>query len=542
MSDEKHTRYTIHSDGYAAGVPLPLPAPVLASDLESGRPRGRSGRRRRNRKWRVFKKVVLFFACFFIVRNALNAYFGRLDMMRFNEYRQMALWRAGYGEYAAANEYRRPNHDRYFDRPHHRLPPPPHYWGQEEHYPHHPPHRWEHDGFPQRRPYPRPHPRPRPHQYYERPSFDRASNNGYASIPYLRPQNSELPPGRVHRPYGSEMSKGTQVRPKPIKFTGSNDKLAASSPRRLIDRINPLVLNRFSQGKLPAHLISRLFKSADSDVCVPVVPVSGLENVSFSLSEFPKISNKVVNGIGADINIVKTTDSEASFEISAMASTQEIADKISLSVNKDSDGAISFELNGPKWLGRNDCAYAKVLLKIPESTTNLVALNNAYVYGNFRLDRDIARKVTFGDFNVNAAVSQISIPPIHAENVIVNSVVGGVHGFFHVSDSLSIHTVRSNVDVGVNVRKADKSAIKAESVSGQVSLRVAGGFDGSFSTSTITGEIEVEDASDGSNRLHFDKENPHRKSGTFGPADSVKPGQSTLRASSISGNVQVEFE
>ncbi|KAJ2083221.1 hypothetical protein H4R24_000958 [Coemansia sp. RSA 988] len=541
MSDEKHAKYTIHSDGYAAGMPPPLPAPVLASDLESGHPRRRSGRRHRSRNWRVFKKVVLFFACFFVARAVLNAYFGRLDlMMRVNEYRQMAMWSAGYVEDVAANGYRRPNHDRYFDRPHRYLPPPPppHYWEQEEHYPHHPSHRWEHDRFPQRRP----HPRPRPHQYYERPSFDRGNYNGHADIPHRRPQNTEPSLDRVRRPYGGEKSKGSHIRPKPIKFTGSSDKLLAYNKNRLTDRINPLALNLLSQGKLPAAKISSLFKSGRGDVCVPVVPVNGLENVSFNLSEFPKISNKVVNGIGADINVVKTTGSEASFEISAMASTQEIADKISLSVNKDSDGAISFELIGPKWLGKKDCAYAKIVLKIPESTTNLVALDNAYVYGNFRLDRDIARKVTFGDFSVNAAVSHISIPPIRAQNVMINSIVGGVHGFFHVSDSLNIHTVRSDVDVGVNVRKADKSTIKAESVSGQVSLRVAGGFDGSFSTSTITGQTEVEDASDGSGRLHFIRENPHRKAGTFGPADSMKPGQSTLHASSIAGNVQVEFE
>ncbi|KAJ2616464.1 hypothetical protein H4S08_000772 [Coemansia sp. RSA 1365] len=537
MSDEKHAKYIIHSDGYAAGLPSPLPAPVL----ESGRPRRRSGRRQRNRNWRVFKKVVFFFACFFIARSALNAYFGSLSvLMRGYEYRQMALWRAVYGEDSAANDYRSPNSNRYFDRPYHHIPPPPppRYWEKEEHYPHHPPHRWEHDRLPQRRP----HSRPRPHQHYERPSLNRASYNGHAGASRHRPQSNEVSVGRYQRPYANEKQKGSHIRPKPIKFTSSNDKLAAYRSHRLIDRINPTALNSFIKGKLPAAQISRLFRSGSSDVCVPVVPASGLENVSFNLSDFPKISNRVVNGIGADINVVKTTDSHASFEISAMASTQEIADEISLTVNKDSDGAISFELNGPNWLGKNDCAYAKIVLKIPDSTTNLVSFNNAYVYGNFRLDRDIARKVTFGDFNINAAVSQIAIPPIHAGNVIINSIVGGVHGFFHVSDSLSIHTVRSNVDVGVNVRKAEKSTIKAESVTGQVSLRVAGGFNGSFSTSTITGQTEVEDASDGSNRLHFIKEDPHRKSGTFGPANSVKPGQSNLHASSLAGNVQVEFE
>ncbi|KAJ2741092.1 hypothetical protein H4S06_005960, partial [Coemansia sp. BCRC 34490] len=87
-----------------------------------------------------------------------------------------------------------------------------------------------------------------------------------------------------------------------------------------------------------------------------------------------------------------------------------------------------------------------------------------------------------------------------------------------------------------------KSAISAGAVSGSVALRVAGGFEGSFSATTISGKAAVEDASDGSSRLRFDKDGNRSKKGTFGPEDAVNPGASSLRAVTVNGNVSVEFD
>ncbi|KAJ1962836.1 hypothetical protein GGI12_002407 [Dipsacomyces acuminosporus] len=99
-----------------------------------------------------------------------------------------------------------------------------------------------------------------------------------------------------------------------------------------------------------------------------------------------------------------------------------------------------------------------------------------------------------------------------------------------------------DIDVGINVRKAEKSTIVAEAVNGEVSVRVAGGFDGSFTTGAFSGHVNVEDASDGTNRLHFTKNLKRAKAGTFGPEDSTETGDSTLRASVLNGTVSVEFE
>ncbi|KAJ1733805.1 hypothetical protein LPJ61_001393 [Coemansia biformis] len=349
-----------------------------------------------------------------------------------------------------------------------------------------------------------------------------------------------------HRPHpwahadGDRKRPSTHIRPKPIHFSRPS-KLGPHTPSALASRINPEALTALIKGELPVARVADVFRHT-AELCVPVVPVEGLEKVVFSPAEFGKISNRVVGGIGADVHIAPATaGDEATFEVIAMASSQKIADQISLSVTKGSDGDISLQLDGPKWLGKGDCAYAKVVLRIPESVTVLPALRSSFIYGSITVDRALARAVAFGDFEIDAALSPIAVPPIRANNVVINSVSGGVRGYFHIGSSISIHSVRSDIDAGVNVHKASTAAIAAESLTGEVSLRVAGGFDGSFRVHTVTADVDVEDASDGSNRLHFDKDLARVKAGTFGPADSTRAGNSTLKASTVSGPVRVEF-
>ncbi|KAJ2014413.1 hypothetical protein GGI14_004864, partial [Coemansia sp. S680] len=54
--------------------------------------------------------------------------------------------------------------------------------------------------------------------------------------------------------------------------------------------------------------------------------------------------------------------------------------------------------------------------------------------------------------------------------------------------------------------------------------------------------VEVEDDSDGSNRLHFDKNLSRVKTGTFGPDSNTRAGDSSLKAAVINGDVAIEFE
>ncbi|KAJ2786093.1 hypothetical protein H4R18_000125 [Coemansia javaensis] len=309
----------------------------------------------------------------------------------------------------------------------------------------------------------------------------------------------------------------------------------------LVNRINPEALTSLVNGELPVGRVSDLFRHS-AELCVPFVPVAGLERISFSPSEFGRISHQVAGGIGTDIRVVAADGDEATLEVSALASSQKIADQIKVTATKGDDGAITLQLDGPKWLGKGDCAYAKVVLAIPAAVGELPALRNSFVYGTINVDRDLARRVSFGAFEVDAAVSRIAVPPIRAGRAVVNSVAGGVRGYFHVGESLAIHSVRSDIDVAADVRHARAAAaITAESVTGQVALRVAGGFDGSFSVRTVSGAVDVQDAGDGSSRLHFDRDRPRLKSGTFGPADSSRAGDSTLSAAAVTGNVRVEF-
>ncbi|KAJ2744447.1 hypothetical protein GGI20_002955 [Coemansia sp. BCRC 34301] len=306
-------------------------------------------------------------------------------------------------------------------------------------------------------------------------------------------------------------------------------------------RVNPEAMSALVSGKLAVTDIGSLFYPG-GETCIPTIPVDGLEQYTFNATEFNSITHRVMGNIGSDVHIVPTSDSTASFEVRVMVSDPELAKDISLTEGRNEEGQIVFQLSGPKWLGQNKCAYARIVLKIPDTVTDLVALRSNFIYGKYRLDKDLAHAVKFGDFEVNAAVSSIVTPPIHADNVVVNTVSGTIHGYYRITSSVSVHSVSGKIDVGVNVRKADKSAIVAESVSGSVAVRVAGGFDGTFTARTINGEVEVEDDSDGSNRLHFDKNLSRVKTGTFGPDNDTRAGESSLKATVINGDVSVEFQ
>ncbi|KAJ2880107.1 hypothetical protein IWW38_006005, partial [Coemansia aciculifera] len=307
------------------------------------------------------------------------------------------------------------------------------------------------------------------------------------------------------------------------------------------NRINPVAMSALVSGKLAATDIGSLFYPG-GETCIPTIPVDGLEKYSFNATEFNSITHRVMGNIGSDVHIVPTTDSEASFEVRVMVSDPEIAKDVSLTEGRNEEGKIVFQLSGPKWLGQSKCAYARIVLKIPDTVTDLVALNSNFIYGKYKLHKDLAHAVKFGDFEVNAAVSNIVTPPIHADNIVINTVSGAIHGHYRITSNVSVHSVSGKIDVGVNVRKADKSTIVAESVSGAVAVRVAGGFDGSFVARTINGQVEVEDDSDGSNRLHFDKNLSRVKTGTFGPDSNTRVGDSSLKAAVINGDVSVEFE
>ncbi|KAJ2827780.1 hypothetical protein FBU31_003085 [Coemansia sp. 'formosensis'] len=294
-------------------------------------------------------------------------------------------------------------------------------------------------------------------------------------------------------------------------------------------------------GKLPATDIDSLFYPG-GETCIPTIPVDGLEQFTFDTTEFSSITHRVMGNIGSDVYVEPTSDSSASFEVHVVVSDPEIAKDISLTESRNEEGQIVFQLSGPKWLGQNKCAYARIVLRIPNTVTDLVALRSNFIYGKYKLDKSLAHAIKFGDFEVNAAVSNIVTPPIRANNIVVNTVSGTIHGHYRISNTASVHSVSGKIDVGVNVRKADKSTIVVESVSGAVAVRVAGGFDGTFTARTINGEVEVEDGSDGNNRLHFDKNLSRLKTGTFGPDSNTRAGESSLKAAVINGNVSVEFE
>ncbi|KAJ2390996.1 hypothetical protein H4S02_001557 [Coemansia sp. RSA 2611] len=547
MSDEKRI---VFANGHVYEPP---------SDLESGGGGSPAQCHRCSGGRRVVKRVLLFVVGFFVAQSVLHAVFGRQRMLeRAYEYGRMSMW----GDDVA----HKPHWNHHWHGHHHGHHPPHYdYESDDEEAPrHHRPH-YHHgeDDVPHRRPYHRPYYRPyRPYRPYPHHDYDSDKYVGDAPR-YRRPHPRPHPPHR-RPPFGHPLSPPhghyspyhphpgkpgydkpkdlTRFRPKPITSAAAlTPALKLSSAFNHASHVNREALNRLIKGDLPATELGRMLLPG-GDMCNPTVPVSGLETFTFDPAEFGKIVNKVVGGIGSDISITTTTDDKASLEVTAVASSEELAKEITLTNSTTSDGIVSFHLNGPKWLGKGQCAFANIVLKIPETTTNLVALRNNFVYGNIKVDRKIAHAITFGDFEINAALSPISVPSIRADNVIINSVSGGVHGYFHITNSIALHSVRGRIDAGVNVRKASKSSITAESVTGKVTLRVAGGFDGSFVARAIGGKVEVEDVSDGSSRMHFDKDFPRVKTGTFGPAESTRVGDSSLRATVVSGSVEVEFE
>ncbi|KAJ2009827.1 hypothetical protein GGI04_000143 [Coemansia thaxteri] len=353
-----------------------------------------------------------------------------------------------------------------------------------------------------------------------------------------------------HRPlpkplHGAAKPHRRPTRPYPMPLIGANKMTkpfrGAAKWNKPLAHINPGAMSALVNGKLPATMVDFLFSSGDR-TCTPTIPVEGLEKSTFNATEFNKIVHRVVGNIGTDIHVESTTEPMAFFEVRALVSDPEVAEDIKLSETRSEDGEVVFQLTGPKWLGQGKCAHAAIVLRVPETVTDLVALRSSFVYGKYKLSKKLAHSIKFGDFEVNTAVGDIVTPPIYADNVVINTVSGNIHGHYLISSSASVHSVSGKIDIGVNVRKADRSSITAESVSGAVDVRVSGGFAGSFTARTINGEVEVEDVSDGSNRLHFDKDLRRVKTGTYGPENDSRAGESVLRAAVINGDVSVEFE
>ncbi|KAJ2451197.1 hypothetical protein EV183_003781 [Coemansia sp. RSA 2336] len=509
MSNEKRT---IYADGHVHELP---------PDLESGISRERPARECPcSRSRRIAKAVLMFVVGFFVAQTLLHTVSSVLELAnRSNGFGRIGMWGGNFGDDVDSHRAH-PHHWTHHIRPPHGWKHYPHHGYDNDddvpHHPHHPHHKGGHKHAPphsyydydsddevsHRHPH-KPHhkghhkgehkhaPHRRPHHHNDHDDSDSDSDNEEHGR-YSKPSHQR--PFKPHRPGNS------RIRPKPIT---SEIVDIGANPMGRFQYLNKNKLNKLIKGELPAATLGNML-SLTNGICIPTIPVAGLENFSFDTAKFGKIVNKVVGGIGSDIHVTTTNDKQASLEVSASVSSSKLAEEVKLTQTTDSDGLITFQLDGPKWLGKDDCAYANIVLKIPKDTTHLVALRNNFVFGKIKIDREIAHAITFGDFEINTAISKVSIPPIHAENVVINAVSGGIHGYFFVSDSIAVHTVRGQIDAGVNV--------------------------------------DVEDISDGSSRLHFDKDLTRVKTGTFSPADGTRVGDSSLNAAAVSGNVEIELE
>ncbi|ORX64159.1 hypothetical protein DL89DRAFT_262701 [Linderina pennispora] len=250
-------------------------------------------------------------------------------------------------------------------------------------------------------------------------------------------------------------------------------------------RINHTALAALSRGELAA---------TDSRFPVPRQPQRYLR--AYFSPRSPRLS---AGSIGSSVRIVSTSASEATFSVRALASDPKIAEQISLKQTTDEEGNISFVLEGPK------------ILRQGESSTSCIP---AFVYGQFDLDSKLARAIDFGKFEVNSVTGKLQIPSIHGEDL------DDQHGDKRCERPLLCCRRR-----WCQCCQGPKSTIVIETVSGTINTRVSGGFDGSFLARNIVGgRVSVEDASDGTNRLHFVKDYGNYKSGTFGPADSTQAG------------------
>ncbi|KAJ1665337.1 hypothetical protein IW140_001494 [Coemansia sp. RSA 1813] len=589
MSNEKSEGYSI-----SVGRFPELHADIEAGLLKDGQPRQEqheephpAPRHGGFRKFvhRMLVRVLSVFVAVLLLNLVLNMVLGvgrRLRHYSHNHHQHEALphhWHEHHWHKHQRPHYP-PHHPPHYPQPpcdgpaHPSLPPPPSYYARYNGYaPYHAgyygytPYRPEH-GYGYRRPYPE-YSAYRPgsgYSYnYNTPNYP-APAQGYRSPykPYVPPSayvmgsqdkaildtNKQAFPSK--RPHHTKPvidnaitatqtpSKGrgnaTHIKPKPMHEGGNMRRLKQS-----LKHVDHESLSALIQGSLPSSKLGSLFRTP-GDTCVPSIPVDGIESFVFDPTETSSILQTVAGAIGSDISIVPTTDDKASFTARVMASSQDIADKITLRMSTNNEGRISFVLDGPKLISKDECAYAIIELKIPETVTNLTSLRTNYVYGKYELDRTVARKVIFGDFAIATAIGPVMTPPVRASNVDINVVSGNVHGFYRVSNSVSINSVRGDIDAGVNVGEAKKSAISAGSVSGSVSVRVSGNFDGKFSATSLNGKTIVEDASNGSNRLRFDKDSDRVKRGTFGPESEASPGSSSLRAGTINGNVSIEFD
>ncbi|KAJ1968615.1 hypothetical protein H4R35_006379, partial [Dimargaris xerosporica] len=259
--------------------------------------------------------------------------------------------------------------------------------------------------------------------------------------------------------------------------------------------------------------------------CVADIPYEGPGEFDFDPSVYDQFAGRVHGVALSDINLVvddhdATPVDDARIRVNAQVFVNEpkLLRGVDVRASKEKGGQgagphhsgnhFRLTVTTPHRARRGQCVKAKVTVTVPKSLKAYRSVFLSYLAGNLHVDsafKDVALRY----FHVANVAGTVALPPIQSKGVIVTSVHGNVHGMFNTDDFFIVRTVNGNVKAHVNTDHADHLRVKAQSVSGNVTLAVTDHFDGPFAVTSFSGSTKVV-----GDNVKLVKNTPHKKIGS----------------------------
>ncbi|KAJ1974446.1 hypothetical protein H4R34_004713 [Dimargaris verticillata] len=259
--------------------------------------------------------------------------------------------------------------------------------------------------------------------------------------------------------------------------------------------------------------------------CVADIPYEGPGEFDFDPKVYDQFASRVYGVALSDINLVVDDQDVASVDdarirVNAQVFVNEakLLRGVNVKASKEKGGQdagphhsgnhFRLTVNTPHRARRGQCVKAKVTITVPKSLKAYRSVFLSYLAGNLHVDSAF-KDVALHYFHVANVAGSVALPPIQSKGVIVTSVHGNVHGMFNTDNFFIVRTVNGNVKAHVNADHADHLRVKAQSVSGNVTLAVTDRFDGPFAVTSLSGSTKVV-----GDNVKLVKDTPHKKIGS----------------------------
>ncbi|OLY83279.1 hypothetical protein AYI68_g2583 [Smittium mucronatum] len=201
-------------------------------------------------------------------------------------------------------------------------------------------------------------------------------------------------------------------------------------------------------------------------------------------------------------------------------------------------------------LKKRDCIKSKVVIYVPISTSKL-SLHTELVDGKIEISNQVLENVVFKHFYFSAAHSNLALNGLTVDTFFSNVLEGKLSGSLFINHALYAHNVFGDIDLNIKVPKPSPKSnliLKADSINGNVKLKVCGTYNGKFSTNSFFGHSSVRQYHlEGS--VKYNSAHRYFKSGHHGDTTSLQHISSRqsytknndIKIGTIKGNSTLEF-